>query len=196
MDIFIYENLYSIPSKLCNDIIKTYNENEINYLNNGIEYDNNYLSQYKIEKNDEKWEKTHNFLLRELNKNIAKYINIINKNYQNLKYPFSLLRKEFLINENNIICYKKSIKNKNKTFYNFNNQLSNKDIEITTKLSFVWFLENQNGYLVFNFNKNLKIKIEKGKLVIFPSSWFFSNFEDINDNNINNYNYIIFGNIY
>jgi hypothetical protein len=140
---FIYENKNSLTKELCEDLLCRF-ENKTE-----IEISNKYgkLRVYLI-----------NELFTNLNKLKNKYENLIGMNMLNIIYNKSQIQftlKEYCNNEEIIII----------------NRLGNINNNNVNKLTFIWFLNDCDGDLVF-WN-NHKIKMSIGKLVVFPFSWCF-----------------------
>lgn len=186
MNEFIYENNNSLNIELCNKIVD-YFVNNIDLIKN-----DNYTNEEKkvcllhndICKNS-KWYEIYNELFIEMIKNIDLYYKKIDPN--NELYRLDILHKNksfdgFRIKEQKILSEELNFNN---DFDFFNNKYR--------ILTFIWFLNNVEigGDIVF-FN-NISLKVVPGKMIIFPSEWFFSYKEEIP---ISNNKYFIIGWIY
>jgi hypothetical protein len=121
--------------------------------------------------------------VQELEKNIQQYYSKLDNNI----YFFNLTHKKKTIYSFIIKCYIISEINESHS-HNLNaNNFNNK----SKILTFIWYLNDQND--AETDISGYRVKPEKGKLLIFPSEWFFP----YNDTypRINN-KYIITGSIY
>jgi len=178
---YIYENEYSIPDLLCNEIICKYEKNKnLHYqgLTHGgvqkqIKDTRDFLIPKCNQENDE-WYKIEQFLYKELKNNFnsyKKYINNTNNflpqnNYNNY---YEILSKSQHV-ENFMI--QKYIKQNGKYSYHddFFNDFKNKRHRTVT---YLWYLNDVEQGGETEFWGNYKIKPKKGKLIFFPASWCF-----------------------
>lgn len=171
---FIYEKEFSLPNDLCDKIIDFYeNNNDIDLKSLQISFS---------EKNDN---------INDLKEQIIKelYENIFNYNHflknTNCGFDFNKLSIEFFKIQKYNINKDKSIYN-NDLHYNLCNNKKN-------ILNFILYLNDVDEGGETEFFGNYKIKPKKGKLLIFPSEWFFPHTEKIP---LSNDKYIIYGWIY
>lgn len=172
---FIYEKESSLPNDLCDKIIEFYENN------NDIDFKSLYISF--SEKNDNINELKEQ-IIKELYENICYYKNFL-KNTNNFDLDFNKLSIEFFKIQKYYI---------NKDNFTYQNDLhydlcNNKKII----LNFIWYLNDVDEGGETEFFGNYKIKPKKGKLLLFPSEWFFPHTGKIP---ISNDKYIITGWIY
>jgi hypothetical protein len=176
---FIFENNYSICHELCKEIIEMY-ENESETKKNdssifsGINKDVRDSKQFNIPKNDKKWYKIEQFLYKELNNNLIKYLEKINcSNYEaehNNGIDSSIFKNitleidSFLINR-----YEK---NKGKYTYHEDFHINLKPLKYRV-ITFLWYLNSVDEGGETEFWDSYKIKPITGKLILFPSNWCF-----------------------
>jgi hypothetical protein len=177
MDNFIYLKNNSLPPELCDDIIEYYYEESKNHydgrthsgVNKKIKDTTDYIIPENPEKNT-KWEKINNILYKELHNNLQIYIN----NLQNIP-EFS--------SENNIVDFKffdinyfidkvfmiqKYEKQKGKYIYHNDFSLEKQRYRVIT---YLWYLNDVEEGGETEIWHDLKVKPEKGKLLLFPSHW-------------------------
>lgn len=183
MEEFIYEN-QSLSNDICDRIIELFNKYTYDSQNTTSKKKNINLeipSRIISETND--FYPIKNILVQELEKNIQLYYNKLDNNI----YFFDLIHKKKTIYNFIIKCYVISEMNESQC-YNLNaNNFNNK----SKILTFIWYLNDVND--AETVISGYRVKPKKGKLLIFPSEWFFP----YNDtySTINN-KYIITGSIY
>lgn len=165
------------------------------YCNKLIEFFENNKDKQKLINNEIIKSIIVNIHFTEIEKILKDRINLIDNIYYYINY--------FL--ENKIIYFEKikkiSIKNvsiikyiKNEGKYIYHNELLYcLKQKKQTFLIFIWYLNDIEEGGETEFFGNYKIKPEKGKLLLFPSEWFFSNTEKIP---LSNDKYILSGYIY
>jgi hypothetical protein len=181
MHTFIYENDYSIPDMLCDEIIYKYEQNKhLHYegmtlggVQTKIKDTKDYLIPKCTHENDE-WYKIERFLYKELKHNFEKYKDFINNNIQykseyNYNSSYKLLDYEHHIDHFMIQKYTKGI-GKYIYHHDFLNDIKNKRHRIVT---FLWYLNDVEEGGETEFWGTYKIKPKRGKLIFFPSSWCF-----------------------
>jgi hypothetical protein len=167
---YIIEYNNSIPDILCDEVIENFIEhNEQDYKKGrtigGVNTD--VLDSIDIDINvaeNDAWKKqTFSFLCKELLAKVKLYLNSVNKFTTELKQDRLFVR-QFII--------RKYEKNKGKYIYH-SDTLHSFTNHSTRVISFIWYLNNVDigGDTVF-FN-DYNIKPEKGKLLLFPSTWTF-----------------------
>jgi len=218
---FIYEKENSIPKELCEEIIEQfetkcniniheiikekngdnlvkYNEYNVKCFNNLMEidytfcFDHNYDSLQKI-------------LEKELKENLKKYFvqfknsSQIPSNKNNNSYYSMLnvcLTPTILFTIQSKYHFKKdsnntqNIKNYNKKVHSLNQKIK--------LFRYIWCLNDYPGDILF-WN-NYPVKIQKGKLIIFPISWCFPYIELLHSENTQNISenikkFVIYGDI-
>ena len=202
---FIYENNNSICHELCKDIIEMYeNEDEDQKRDSIVGVGNDYkciinknvrdTKQFAIPKDNIKWCKIEEFLIKELHYNFSKYIEQINcSNYKpefNNNIDSSIFKNTVFKNFSFFINFYE--KNKGKYIYHNDFSISTNPINYRV-VSFIWYLNSVDEGGETEFWDSYKIKPITGKLVLFPSNWCFQHrgLMPISDNK-----YIITGWIY
>lgn len=180
MDKFIYQNKYSIPSPLCDEIIQKFEETEDKRDGStlgGVQKKIKDTKDYNIphsDSSDSKWFKIEKFLYKELFANVKKYVEHINiPNYKpelNCGQDSSILKNTELHTDSFMIQrYEKGVGK-----YVYHNDY---DMEYDAKryrvITFLWYLNTVEEGGETEFWGNFKIKPEKGKLVLFPAAWPF-----------------------
>jgi len=165
---FIYENNYSIPDELCDNIIELFdleeNKKDGRTLS-GVNKEIKDTTDFTIPNDDKKWEKIYNFLVKELHKNIKLY----NKKIMN-DYNFDkLIPKKIFIEGLMVQRYLKGI---GKYVYHDDGLTDYKNNKRRI-ITYIWYLNDieEGGETEF-FNK-YKIKPKTGKIVLFPANWCF-----------------------
>jgi hypothetical protein len=172
MDPYLYINNYSISHDLCNDIINIFEKSEkraaltIGGLNTNILHASKVMSE---DITDDKWDKIANFLKNELSNNLKSYIHRLNSiNMSNDYLYFS--NEPILFDHFSIQKYDVNVSGKYKYHTdNFINSLDNTE----RCISFIWYLNSVSNGGETEFVNNIKITPEKGKLVLFPSTWTY-----------------------
>ena len=171
MENYIIESKDSFTNDFCDEIINTFNINNIEQINDNRQK----YYKTKLNKNNTKLKNIkyiEDTLFEVLNKNIEKY---------------DIKRELLLFNEYDFLKFEK-----NEGYVSYLNDF--KIIKnLYSFLNFIIFLNDveEEGYL--EIIGNYKIKPEKGKLIVFPSGWCFPYCHQIP---ISNDKYILFGNIY
>jgi hypothetical protein len=195
---YIYIYKYSIPDLLCDEIIEKFeNEKDAKYKGvtaGGLNENTKKTTDFIIP-NNELWLKTKKFLENELFKHYLIYIeNFKNKKayndfYDNTPYVpiYNYLESHFFS-----LQIQKYNKNDGKYIYHhdFSIDFENKKYRVVT---FIWYLNDVDEGGETFFFENIKIKPEKGKIVLFPASWTFPHAGNIP---ISNDKYIITGWLY
>jgi len=195
---FIYENLKSLELDFCDKIIElfeTMKEDQYkgvcsngvstkinNNIKNTIDLHVDFINNKNI---NEKWSNMINILKNELIKNIAIYQSNLKSNEFFFEFIHNKLSIEtFLIH--------KYLKNEGKFTYHqdFLHDQTNDKYRI---LNYLWYLNDVEIGGETEFFGLYKIKPQKGKLVLFPSEWFFPHTGKIP---ISNDKYVISGWIY
>ena len=179
MDKFIYTNKFSIPPELCNDIIEYYYEENMHHydgvtrggVNKQIKDTTDYVIPFNSDKSS-KWGKINTFLYKELFHNLKIYLN----NLQNIP-EFScdcniVDYKMFDVNyfTESTFMIQKYEKQKGKYTYHDDFSLENNRYRVIT---YLWYLNDVEEGGETEIWHELKIKPEKGKLLLFPSHWSF-----------------------
>lgn len=195
---YIYIYKYSIPDLLCDEIIEKFeNEKELKYKGitaGGLNENTKKTTDFVIPDN-EIWLKTKKFLEKELFKHYLNYIeNIKNKEAYNNFHNDNNYDPvgNYLEAQNFLFQIQKYNKNDGKYIYHHDFSI-NYEKRVYRIATFLWYLNDViEGGETFFF-ENIKIKPEKGKIVIFPSSWAFPHAGNIP---VSNDKYIITGWLY
>jgi hypothetical protein len=156
MDKYIYIKNNIISHNLCNEIIDNYNNIDKSKIFNHNIQKKNYIMNYEsiLITEDKIIKIINNELIEELNY----YHNLINYDKKNI-----ILDNTYYINKLNKDSSQKTynydllFKKENNTYYSF--------------LKFIIFLNNNNSNIIIN--KDIIVKPEVGKLLIFPCGWCF-----------------------
>jgi hypothetical protein len=180
---YIHEFPNSIPDMLCDDIIHMYeltnkNEKFPGTTIGGINKEIKDTTDFIIPKNNELWNNIETTLVEELKSCLTKYNSTICENITN-----TIIEENFVKNKINIffndtftikdLMIQKYEKGKGKYIYH-----NDFYVDFQTKshrvITFLWYLNTveEGGHTDF-FGGKIKIKPEKGKLVLFPASWCY-----------------------
>jgi len=154
---FIYTKNESINKILCKNLISTFEQTPDKYVGK-------YTTEFRLEK-DKRYEIYDKILFEDLAKNYKEYKSIFGD-------KVDIFLKESEIRDNGFLLQKYI---KNKGFCEFHNDSYNETKNCVRILTYIWFLNdvNDGGEIEFG-NKDLIIKAEVGKLIIFPSTWTYS----------------------
>jgi len=182
MNRYIYQNDYSIPKLLCDEIIEKYEKNIIFHyqgvtsggLEKRVKDTSDFMIPTRCENKDNEWYKIENFLYKELEKNLKIYLFNINnnENYKpenNSNVKYTLLHEELHTHCFMIQKYDKGVGKyvyHDDSFFDINN---NRFRTIT----FLWYLNDVEEGGETEFNGDFKIHPKKGKLILFPAAWCF-----------------------
>ena len=181
MNEYIYENNFSIPEILCDDIMKTYEKNYIFHyqgttqggIQKNVKNTRDFIIPKSTNETDE-WYKIENFLYKELHKNFKIYIEKIHnksgfKPENNNGNEYKSLQSEQVVDNFMIQKYTKNIGQ-----YTYHNDYR---ISIDEKrhrtVTYLWYLNDVDEGGETEFWGTYKIKPRKGKLILFPASWCF-----------------------
>lgn len=174
MSEFIYENRVSIPNTLCDEIIDLFEDQDdksngctLSGVNKNIKDTTDYVIPHSKTELC-KWFKIEQFLYKELNSNLKKYINIIDKPCYKPSYS---MFKDLTLETDNFMIQKY---NKCEGKYEFHNdsrfQSDEKKYRVIT---FLWYLNTIEEGGETQFWDNLLVKPEQGKLILFPATWSY-----------------------
>jgi hypothetical protein len=121
-------------------------------------------TEFRLEK-DKRFEIYDTILFEELSKSFKEY-------KSNIGEKVNVFSQDGEIKDNGFLLQKYI---KNKGFCNFHDDSYNETKDCVRILTYIWFLNdvNNGGELEFG-NKDLIVKPEAGKLLIFPSTWTYS----------------------
>jgi hypothetical protein len=169
MDDCVIEFKNSLSKPLCDEIIEFYETEEDKYPGNtfsGINKNVKDTTDFTIPKNNLKWEKIEKALYKELSLKLKIYFSKLNKkyfeNFNYLNYFKDTYAKLFLVQK-----YEKKV---GKYIYHVDDYDSHNDHRIITYLWYLNTIEEGGETVIWN---DIKIKPEKGKLLLFPSNWCF-----------------------
>jgi Rps23 Pro-64 3,4-dihydroxylase Tpa1-like proline 4-hydroxylase len=183
-DKYFYINNDSISRELCKTIINMFDLDKNKYegvthggLNKDVKDTQDLMIPNSPEKTGfDKWEKVHNFLEKELAKNLKQYTKILDdivvKNHEreNTSREYRTFG-DFLTNQSFMI--QRYTKRKGRYIYHndFRSDHKNKKYRVIT---YLWYLNTveEGGETEF-WGGTHKIKPEAGKLLLFPASWTF-----------------------
>jgi len=178
MDKFIYINSNSMSHQLSKDIIELFEEikdlhkkgTTLGGINNKIKKTSDYIIPLNP---DQKWIKIQNFLTKELNKNISKYLNGLNNIVNpanNYDINFKILNTNFLQHDEFMIQKYDKLDGKYVYHHDMYVDFNKNRYRVFT---YLWYLNTvtEGGETVFW--DSYKIKPEAGKLVLFPACWAF-----------------------
>lgn len=166
----IYEQKYSIPDLLCDDIIEMFEGEKENHSQgltlSGVKPEIKNTMDMNIPKNHSKWQKIEKLLYKELSKALeiyTKQVKSVIKEYDNI-FSNDMSVDAFMI--------QKYIQQEGKYIYHndFSIDYESRKHRIIT---FVWYLNDVEDGGETEFFGEYKIKPEKGKLVLFPATWCF-----------------------
>jgi Rps23 Pro-64 3,4-dihydroxylase Tpa1-like proline 4-hydroxylase len=181
MDNYIYQNNFSIPKLLCDEIIEKYEKYHIFHYQGvtfgGLEKKIKDTTDFiipKCENEKDDWYKIEQFLYKELEKNLKIYLfNINNKNNykpeNNSNIPYKLLYGQQHTNSFMIQKYEKGV---GKYVYHDDGYFDYENNRYRT-ITFIWYLNDVEEGGETEFNGDFKIQPKKGKLVFFPATWCF-----------------------
>ena len=168
---YIYSNNNSISKELCADIIDLFEKEDDKYEGvtmGGLDKKVKDTTDFIIPKVSEKWNKISSFLSDELTRNITTYLKQLNNNNNNNNLIF-FKNKEITVKQFQIQRY---IANIGKYVYH-----SDADIDVQENkyriITFLWYLNTVNEGGETEFNGNVLVKPEVGKLILFPATWTF-----------------------
>ena len=180
---YFYINNNSICKNLCDDIIKLFEEQTGKYegvtaggLNKNVKDTTDFIIPRKDVPLEtiKKWERIDKFLVKELDRNVKKYVKNLSNNINiieetsdtkfNIVPTNKLITKEFMV--------QRYIKNKGRYVYHNDSSIdwSNKKYRL---LTYLFYLNNVDEGGETEFWGEYKIKPEAGKLVLFPASWIY-----------------------
>jgi hypothetical protein len=177
MDEFIYVKERSLESDICDKLIDHFEKNTkfqykglIGKNNNkqcvDIKQKNTIDMSFKFDdiSNDENFLVILNTLKNVLNKSFFEYIEYLNNNYD-----IFLNKKDYSYRGMQMQKYIA-----NDGIFKFHNDFKiEAEIKKYRIINFLWYLNDVNVGGETEFSNEYKIKPEKGKLILFPSEWFF-----------------------
>ena len=175
MNELIYLNECSIPPELCDEIIQMFEtQTENRYegvtaggLNKDVKDSLDFIIPKDPAMYNSKWLKVYNLLSQELQVNLKKYIKNISKDMDS---KYKILGNNTLEAETfQMQRYKAGVGK-----YVYHNDFSIKYNEKKMRvITYLWYLNDVEQGGETELFGNILIKPEKGKLLLFPSSWTF-----------------------
>jgi hypothetical protein len=178
---YIYENKCSLSSDFCSNLIEIFEDGSNKYKYEGLTLGGlnkeiKDTTDMSIPENDEKWYKYHSFLTKELQRNLKKYLNILNNSKEinnegqltNVNYSYfdkRILKSDFFLMQK----YKQST---GKYIYHNDFMVNKKDNKYRV-VTFLWYINTVEEGGETSFGESFKIKPEQGKLILFPACWTF-----------------------
>lgn len=172
----IYIKQNSICSELCDELIQRY-ENSEKYdgvTAGGLNRNVKTTTDYNIINNKE-WDEVTTFLKKELQANYLIYKNNLSENQNYNKNQYSTYKHNMLSYNKIAIPYfliQRYIQNIGRYVYHHDFMVDWKTSQYRI-ITFIWYLNDVSEGGETEFFASFKIKPEKGKLVLFPSSWTF-----------------------
>jgi hypothetical protein len=175
MNPFIFEIPNSLPESLCDDMIYMYEleDNKYDGLTfSGVNKNIKDTTDLVMPKNNILWEKVEKILNNQLSKGLTDYLKQLNKEeYSTYQRKYHVLDEcKLTVDSFMLQKYKKC---KGRYIYH-NDSYNESDNDRYRVITFIWYLNDvtEGGETEF-FGGEIKIKPEKGKLVLFPASWTF-----------------------
>ena len=196
MEYFIYFNKKSISEELCNEIVYLYEKSKIKFhgethsgvdklVKNTLDFD---ISEILDEENEQnksftsedlfKWKQISDCLKNELKNNLQDYVNnIVNNDNYNVDCDKSQQRFESIKSNEKLyfktLLVQRYIKGHGEYIYHDDSSIEPNENRFRL-LTYIWYLNDiQEGGETEFFGGQIKIKPEKGKLLLFPASWTF-----------------------
>jgi len=172
----IYIKQNSICSELCDELIQRY-ENSEKYdgvTAGGLNRNVKTTTDFNIINNKE-WDEVTTFLKKELQANYLIYKNNLSENQNYNKNQYSTYKHNMLSYNKIAIPYfliQRYIQNIGRYVYHHDFMVDWKTSQYRI-ITFIWYLNDVSEGGETEFFASFKIKPEKGKLVLFPSSWTF-----------------------
>jgi len=172
----IYIKQNSICSELCDELIQMYENSEKHdgVTAGGLNRNVKTTSDYNIINNKE-WDEVTTFLKKELQVNYLIYKKKLSENQNYNKNQYSTY-KHNMLSYNKIaipaFLIQRYIQNIGRYVYHHDFMVDWKTSQYRI-ITFIWYLNDVSEGGETEFFASFKIKPEKGKLVLFPSSWTF-----------------------
>ena len=178
-NLLIYENKTSLSTDFCLNLIELFEESTNKYEGvtlGGLDKTVKDTTDMQIPENDEKWYKYHSLLVKELQRNIKKYLKLVNNNSE-FNNKNQLSEKTYSVFHDiplshDIMLMQKYKKSTGKYIYHhdFIVNFTTKKYRVVT---FLWYINSVEEGGETCFGESFKIKPEQGKLILFPASWTF-----------------------
>jgi hypothetical protein len=180
---YIYINNNCICKNLCDEIINMFEKETNKYegitqrgLDKNVKDTTDFLIPRINENKDiiDRWSNIDNFLRKELDRNIKKYVSSLKNNFniteENSNEKFNIVSTDLLITQEFMI--QRYIKNKGRYTYH-NDEAIDWDNKSFRLLTYIFYLNTVEEGGETEFWGTYKIKPEAGKIVLFPSSWLY-----------------------
>lgn len=172
---YIYENNCSLCPEICEEIIDFFEKNQNKHDGITLGGINKKVKDTKdliIDKSHNDWSEIYSLLETELNINLQKYLENVNKKYLkiNNNYDYEPINKKVEISKFMVQRY---MQNEGKYIYHndFHVDIENRSFRVLTYLFYLNDVD-EGGETEF-FGGEIKIIPKKGKLILFPASWTF-----------------------
>jgi hypothetical protein len=168
-DHYIYVKNNSISEKVCDYLINVFENDASHLVRKGVTLSGPSDAKITLDlKLTIEINKYDDYIFTELNSNVNTYFQTLNANYESFIIPLKNIKdtgyqmQKYI---SNVGVYK---------YHHDSHYAKDKPTTQTRILTFIWYLNtvNEGGETEF-FNGRIKIKPEKGKLLLFPSTWTF-----------------------
>jgi hypothetical protein len=177
---YFHINNKSISRELCNDMINLFEQEPVKYrgitsggLNIHVKNTTDFVLPLKTDAT--KWSRIREYLEKELEINVQKYINNINNgirsvDVENSDIQYTAFAKKCVSTEK--MMMQKYNKNEGQYIYHddFDCEFAQRKYRVIT---FLWYINDVEDGGETEFWGEHKIKPEAGKLLLFPASWTF-----------------------
>ena len=178
---YIYENKCSLSSDFCLNLINLFEDDSNKYKYQGLTL-GGLNKQVKdttdmiIPENDKKWYKYHSFLIKELQRNLKKYLNHLdNPNEINNEGQLTINMYSHFdkINLKSDVFLMQKYKQSTGKYIYHNDFMINEKEKKYRVVTFLWYINTVEEGGETCFGESFKIKPEQGKLILFPACWTF-----------------------
>jgi hypothetical protein len=167
-DEYIYVKLNSLSNEMCDELIRLFEDDLSEFVRPGTIFGNK-ISDHKKTFDLTLSNKNNIFdqqMFEELTSNIKIYIDTITEKYDKIFFPtFNMTDNGFHVQKYN--C--------GEGYYKYHQDFAHSDDKIQMRIiTFIWYLNTveEGGETEF-FNGRIKIKPERGKLLLFPATWTY-----------------------
>jgi len=168
-DHYIYVKNNSISEKVCDYLINVFENDASHLVRKGVTLSGPSDAKITLDlKLTIEINKYDDYIFTELNSNVNTYFQTLNANYESFIIPLKNIK-------DTGYQMQKYISNVGVYKYHHDSHYAKDEPTTQTRiLTFIWYLNtvNEGGETEF-FNGRIKIKPEKGKLLLFPSTWTF-----------------------
>lgn len=168
MDNFIYINKNSLSGEVCCEIIRKFNQSVLKkqgITSNGENLNIKQTFDLQIQYAHDEWKDIYMLLSRELNYNVKQYVKNISKKIGN---DYKIIGNNSLTNST--FQMQKYIKNTGDFKYHHDFCVENESHRVIT---FIWYINTVDEGGETEIMKDIRIKPEEGKLLLFPACWTY-----------------------